>query len=921
MSELFKVIRRLDLADHMSRHAEIERVGQTLRANPCPVCNHNDCCTVYPKDNTFSCFSCDSGGDIINFQRILAGHDSNLAAAKDLAAQYHIDPDQPRLPEKYQTKQEKPKKAPAPAADAPQAAVISRERAEKLRRLAAETFHDALARNPDATRYQITKRGHSWDTLQKHLVGISTPAVIKQATKAGYTKEELCAVGLMRRYGKSYGQYIPTGHYVYPHFSGDRILHFTIKDPTKEKKFQLRRAAADTDWIMYGQDALENEEVWLVEGEDDRLTLLENGEDSVCATIGNSNTARILDWIGANAKGKTFYLAFDPDDAGKKYAAKHGTTIYNSGGRALVIDLSWYQDDIDGVIRSAVKAGEKPGALLKKLKDSATEVNLDEDGNEYYSFGSFEVLGELADGSIAFWSTVHRRTYTFGIKELGLDELVQIGSNEVRSRVSRTQKADKILFRSLKTYLIVEAGHKYLGSLQLLGQGIHLLYDDRLLINNGDEAVIWDGNDFTVQDYPLIERQRIVKDQDLKWINLEKVMQKARTMTPDMAEEIFNELLNLIMGWKLTAVMENVLLTGWLCAQVVQTAWEWRPQLWLSGASGSGKTLLTQLVESLGGNLTHLFQGNIVTEPGFRQILSNHAFLPIIDEFEKSDHRDRIIERLRSAGRGGKGVVGSATQEAVVSRIRHMVLIASIETGLVRAAEQYRYLQVSTQKDNTVSPTIPPPSELERLQINMVAFSLWAVNRAKKLLRNMPTIPGYDNRWIHSVAVPLSMMAAFDEEPDKCLQELVKDYLSLWSQYGEGEVLEDETALLQDILLAAIRIPDMQGGEGGESAKTIYVERSIAQILSAPLLNDEYHKTTQTYGIRLLHNNDLFIYPETVGKKLLRNTRWRDLNIRDILRRLPGAQRAKKYIAGTQVRGMVIPHDTWKSEGEHDENE
>jgi len=909
MSDLFAVVRQIDLMAHMEKqNCTIEHAGTTRRANPCPLCGHKDCCTLYPQDNTYKCFSCDSAGDIINFERAQNGHESNLAAAKALAKHYNIDTEDPKPP-----KGAKPPKNTSknnkPADTGPTGPDLDPKRAAQVRRFAADLFHKTLMEDPDALKYQTKKRGHSEQTLARHMIGRGNANIMTAAKGQGITNDELLEVGLLRKRGKGgFSNAIPNHHFVYPHFIGGRIAHFTLKDPKKEDKWQLKRAHSDPDWIIYGQDALASSEIWMVEGEDDRITLMEyGGIQTAVAIIGNTNTPRILDWIGQNARGKTFYMAFDPDDAGKKYTAKFGAAAYNSGGTVYIVDLASHDGDIDDVLRAA---GD-PAAMVETLKTNAQSLNLSEQGEDSeYTFGSFEVLGEMFDGRLAFWSSAHRRTYFYEIKELTLDQLCQIGGWEVRERVSRTQQEGMLQFKSLKTYLICKAGDHYLGNLKVLGQGVHLLRDGRLLIVNGDEAKIWDGKTFVPQEYPILDRQYISGESDLRWIDMNRVAKKTLSMTRETAQEIVDKLIGVISRWQFAHSMEQIMLTGWVIAQVVQTAWEWRPQLWLSGASGSGKTMLTQLIEAIGGNLVCRFEGNILTEPGLRQTLQNHAYCTIIDEFEQSAHRDRIIERLRSAGRGGKGAIGSSKQEAVFSHIRHMILIASIETGLIRAAEQYRYLLIQTAKDNRIKPTIPSPNELEVIQEDMVAYALWSVFEAKKLIRNFDGLPGYDNRWVHSLLVPFSMIAVFDDDPDDTLRQLVEDYLEYWSASQEGGIMEDEASLLQDILLASVRVAETVEDANGDT-KTLYVDRTVGQIIEFDEVDEEKHRTLQTYGIRVTEEDELFFYPEVIAKKLLGRTRWQDLNLRDILLRCENAKRGRGYIAGTRVRGVIIPPHTW----------
>lgn len=933
-ADLFETIKReVCLGDHIARTAPqctITSAGSVQRIQPCPHCGHKDCCTLYPDNNSYACFSCDAGGDVINYERRINGRTSNKEAAAALAEQYHIDIHQPK-----NTATSAP-----PSADGSNQAQehetknpprIPAERAYQLRADAARIYHEALLANTEALRYQIETRRHSLDMLKKHQVGHGTKSDIPELRKLGYTLEDLYAVGLLFKASAAKSGYrnaIPADMYVYPHFCAGNILHFTIKDPNKNKQFQLKKHGADPDWVCYGQDDLAaGGTIWIVEGEDDRLTLLEHGgAESVIATNGNLNASRLMDHLAKTASGdgrRRFYCCFDPDDAGAKYTKKIPRTIANSGDIAYVVDLTGHQQDIDEILRAAE---DPPKAVQDLLRNHTTQVrthdgdgdkNNQDDTGENYEFGSFDVLGELADGSIAFWSNTFRRLYRIPIKEFNLDQLCQIGGEEVRGRVSRTLVENMIQFKSLKTWLIVKAAHNYLGNLTSLGQGVHLLKDDNLLIVNGDEATIYnpDKNQFTRQNHPILDRQFLHWDSNLRWIETDALENMVMNMTQQQALNILSRTLELVSQWRFAGKQDVFMVTGWFLAQIVQAAWVWRPQLWLSGTSGSGKSRLTLLLEALAGQLARRFEGNVLTEPGLRQTLQSHTYMITIDEFEESTHRDKIIERLRSAGHGGKGAIGSTQQEAIVYNLRHMIMVASIETGLIRAAEQYRYLQISTIKDNSCQPTIPNPAECEELQLQIVAYALWAVGRAKQLIHHLPAIPGYDNRWIASIAVPLSMIAAAEEkDPDGSLFDLMNQYVADWNQRqaGAGETT-DEMALIEDILVAKIRISEEQ--ETATDSRTIYTERTVAQLLAERPLPPNYDQSLQAHGIRLREEDfSLFVNPDVINRTLLRGTRWAKLNIRDIITRAPGAMRVRRYIAGTQIRGVQLPAATWQGE-------
>jgi len=66
-----KKITNFDLLNYLKQEissSTFQPVGNDLiRVNPCPICGHNDCCTVYNSTNSYTCFSHDGGGTIVDF--------------------------------------------------------------------------------------------------------------------------------------------------------------------------------------------------------------------------------------------------------------------------------------------------------------------------------------------------------------------------------------------------------------------------------------------------------------------------------------------------------------------------------------------------------------------------------------------------------------------------------------------------------------------------------------------------------------------------------------------------------------------------------------------------------------------------------------------------------------------------------------
>ncbi|MFO8240165.1 MAG: toprim domain-containing protein, partial [Dissulfuribacterales bacterium] len=762
---------------------KIKKLGEdTSRANPCPLCGHHDCCTLYPKTGSFHCFSCDQAGDVITFERLHKSLPDNLEAAKSIAKRMGISLDEPNGTRRSAETTTKDHKTPRVASDKESA--IDDERANTLRGIVADFYHSQLLDDQKAFDYQMQERGHSIEILKSFKIGYAgRKSIIAAVKKEGYTVEDLIAIGLVKKWRKEYRAVIPEGSFIYPHRLNGKVLYFTIKTPTPSGPFQIKKRYAGEGWLCFNQDAFNGDgPVIITEGENDLISLIDKAKKpaAIC-TVGNFNTPNILAYLKNHSQGKIFFLCFDRDEAGRKYVSRYQQAITSGGGEVRVIEIPSPHKDIDDFLRAAEDPqGDfdnllKAAKIINSRKSIRTEHQNDSSidpatGSLVSEFQSFQVLGELEDGRLSFWSKVKKKVYISSLKDLNLDTLDQIGGEEVRFRVIRPSKQiieGKIPFFGLKRDIIIEAGKNLLGEEKWYGQGVNLLEDGRLLLVNGNQIKLWDGNEFQSYDEPMIEQKFIKRSSAEAWIDLKELEKRVIAMDRNRAQNICQSALDLVRAWGFTSGYAPALVAGFLLAQMVQSLWVWRPHLWLSGPQGSGKTLLIELFERIGGNLSRKYEGQTLTEAGFRQDLKYDFRLSFIDEFEKSNSRQELINLLRSAGRGGSSTKGTPSGKAVHHSIRHMVLVASIERGLVRAAEKHRFVRIEMQKDPRRNPAIPTVEEAAQLRLDLFAYALWAAFKAKRLIKNMPRLEGYETRLIEAYAVPLSMIVAADPEPQE----------------------------------------------------------------------------------------------------------------------------------------------------------
>jgi 5S rRNA maturation endonuclease (ribonuclease M5) len=270
----------------------------------CPFCGHHGCFRVMQilgENSTgfYKCFSCDEHGDVITWRSKQKKIDL-AEAAKELAREHGIRISSESNP------------------------------IQQVFTLAANYYHQCLIETCDKPQaifenltpleYQTTIRKHKLETLTKHKIGFSDGGLYLYLDSLGIDKAILEQSGLINK--KTGKDYLPASCFIYPHFVKGRASHFTFKDPTKRIQYQLPKKYSLNGYLFYGQDSfLESSQVVLVEGENDRLSVIESGIPFCTAIIGQISGEQ-LDWLRENGRNKHVLTIFDPDDAGDLYREK-----------------------------------------------------------------------------------------------------------------------------------------------------------------------------------------------------------------------------------------------------------------------------------------------------------------------------------------------------------------------------------------------------------------------------------------------------------------------------------------------------------------------------------------------------------------------------------------------------------------------
>lgn len=328
------------------------RIGtDKYRVNPCPQCGHDDCCTVYESTNSYTCFSCGSAGSVIDFYMASNGISDVSQAVQELAVDNGIQLKKNNSNNKNENKN------------------------REIFAEAAQYYHERALESKKAKEF-FASRERSDEMVREQLYGFSDGHLGEYLLKKGYSKQELLDSGLVKeKNGKMY-DFLGSDNIITPISYGNRVCDFHVRnlatDKNEKKRYQLPKDKKLGNILYYGQSDIGREKLILVEGQEDRNTLLETidrKEYGVAATLGQVSDEQLQFLIDRCTEKSVLYLCFDADDGGKKYIDKIGNALFT---KCLVMVITFEEEkDIDAYLRKVDKKyrSEELENLIVHAKD------------------------------------------------------------------------------------------------------------------------------------------------------------------------------------------------------------------------------------------------------------------------------------------------------------------------------------------------------------------------------------------------------------------------------------------------------------------------------------------------------------------------------------------------------------------------
>jgi putative DNA primase/helicase len=252
----------------------------------------------------------------------------------------------------------------------------------------------------------------------------------------------------------------------------------------------------------------------------------------------------------------------------------------------------------------------------------------------------------------------------------------------------------------------------------------------RSVFNNGTYLVV-DGRKMDFAEFP----SKYVYE--ASWMLFE-------TVEEQMGDEEGAQILDLIRTWNWEDPLHADLAAGWTVLAAICGALKWRPHIWVTGGSATGKsTLVGDVIKSLLRGVMLFAVGN-TTEAGIRQTLGCDARPVVFDEAESGDEQSanrikNVLSLMRQASSDTGANILKGTQGGKAQRYscRAAFLMSAIAAPITHEADSNRITVLSLKRRDTTAANDERNLQLIARLNNDERLSARFLNR---VLGNLPVI-------------------------------------------------------------------------------------------------------------------------------------------------------------------------------------
>ncbi len=398
---LMELRNRADIESTISSYVNLKRAGR-ISKGLCPFHGEKTASfTVYPDTQSYYCFGCGNGGDVITFIKNIENLDY-IDAVRFLADRVGLDvPDE----NNYDSTMNK-----------------RRLRMLEANREAARFFHKCLQTKEGAIGYRYFKeRGLTDETIVKFGLGFAPDsfyALTNYLISKGFTKEELVFANLARRSQKNpqniYDNFRNRVMFPIIDVKGNVIAFGgRVMDDSKPKYLNT------SDTLVYkksmGVFALNlakksgKDSLILCEGYMDVIALHQAGFTNAVAGLGTALTGEQAQLLSRYAS--EILISYDADEAGQKAAARALQIFKKTNAKIKILRLSGGKDP-DEIIKNygvekmkAIITGAANEIEFALLREQSKYDLGSDDGKRQYLQAAIKVLSTVGPIEIEIYAS------------------------------------------------------------------------------------------------------------------------------------------------------------------------------------------------------------------------------------------------------------------------------------------------------------------------------------------------------------------------------------------------------------------------------------------------------------------------------------------------------------------------------------
>ena len=360
---------RVDIEEVISSHITLRRRGKTL-VGLCPFHNEKTpSFTVYPDTNSFYCFGCGAGGDVISFIRRIDNLDY-VEAVKTVAQMAGMS-----MPEDGYDDTLAKRRMRLLAANREAARFFNACLMDEKNRPALDYFLRRALTTATIRHFGLGYAPDSWHALTEHL------------RSKGFTYEEMVLANLVRRSDKNgkanyYDNFRNRVMFPIIDLRGNVIAFGgRVMDDSKPKYINtsdtpVYKKSNGVFALNFAKNANENK-LLLVEGYMDVIALHQAGFTNAIACLGTAFTSEQANLLSRYAE--EIIICYDNDGAGREDTQRALNVLGKTGLKLRVVTMSGGKD-ADEIIRTH---GKERFAELLGMAANKTEYRLLQERNKY----------------------------------------------------------------------------------------------------------------------------------------------------------------------------------------------------------------------------------------------------------------------------------------------------------------------------------------------------------------------------------------------------------------------------------------------------------------------------------------------------------------------------------------------------------